>query len=297
MIMAKRGGWRRAGGAAARAAPLISIITSTLNAGKGLAHTAASIASQRAASFEWIVADGGSSDGTLELLRQNEELIACWSSEPDAGVYDAWNKACALAHGEWLLFIGAGDEFAVPDTLASLSPHLQRAHPAHDLVYGKLRYISALGRQDLDEVGAPWHELEGRWELGRPALPPHGALFHHRSLFAGGRRFDPRFRIAGDAHFLLRHAMRKPPLFVPLPVVRTPLGGLSMTLGNAAAIAREVSRINRELGIVAPLRHRVAEGLLLVAKTALAGMPAGLGGRAADLYRRLGGLPRRWSVR
>ena len=295
MIMGKQGGWHEAGSAAA--GPLISVITSTLNPGKELAHTLTSIAGQRAASFEWIVVDGGSSDGTVELLRQNEKLIAYWSSEPDAGVYDAWNKACALARGQWLLFIGAGDEFAAPDTLASISPHLQRAHPAHDLVYGKLRYISAIGRQDLDEAGAPWDELEGRWELCRPALPPHGALFHHRSLFADGRRFDARFRIAGDAHFLLRHAMRKPPLFVPMPLIRTPLGGLSMNLRNAAAIAREISLINGELGLAPPLRHRIAEGLLLVAKTAAGCVPAGLGSRAADLYRRLGGLPRRWSVR
>lgn len=295
--MAKQGGWRRAGSAAAAVRPLISLVTSTLNPGAALAHTLASIGGQHPASFEWLVVDGGSSDGTVELLRQNDKLIAYWSSEPDAGVYDAWNKACSLASGEWLLFIGAGDEFAASDTLADISSHLQLAHPAHDLVYGKLRYISAIGRQDLDEAGAPWGELEGRWELCRPALPPHAALFHHRSLFADGRRFDARFRIAGDAHFLLRHAMQKPPLFVPLPLIRTPLGGLSMNLRNAAAIAREISSINRELGIVPPLRHRLAEGLLLVAKAAAARMPAGLGSRAADLYRRLGGQPPRWSVR
>lgn len=297
MIMAKQGGWRRGGSTAATPAPLISLITSTLNAGKELTHTVASVAGQRSASLEWIVVDGGSVDATVDVLRQNEQVIAHWLSEPDAGVYDAWNKACALARGQWLIFIGAGDEFDAPDTLASISPHLQRAHPAHDLVYGKLRYISAIGRQDLDEAGVPWDELEGSWELCRPALPPHGALFHHRSLFADGKRFDARFRIAGDAHFLLRHAMRKPPLFVPMPLIRTPLGGLSMDLRNAAAIAREISLINRELGIVPPLRHRIAEGLLLVAKTAAGCVPAGLGRRAADLYRRLAGLPPRWSVR
>lgn len=278
-------------------APLVSIVTATFNAARELPFTVRSIAAQRGASFEWVVVDGGSSDGTTALLARNEPLVARWISEPDRGIYDAWNKGCVLARGDWLLFVGAGDELVAEDTLARLAPQLAAAHPAHDLVYGKLRYISSLGRRDLDEAGTPWEELRGRWQLGRPALPPHGALFHHRSLFEAGRRFDPRFRIAGDAEFLLRHAMRKPPLFVPLPLLRAPLGGVSMDLRNARAMAREIAAMNRELGIAVPLRHRVAEALLLAAKVAASRMPGRLGAHAGDLYRRVCGLPERWTVR
>jgi glycosyltransferase involved in cell wall biosynthesis len=217
---------------------MISIVTSTLDAAAGLAHTLRSVAQQRGASFEWIVVDGGSSDGTVELLRRHEHLVARWISEPDSGIYDAWNKACALARGQWLLFIGAGDEFAAPDALSSLSAHLAGAHPAHDIVYGRLRYISQVGRVDLEEIGAPWEDIQGRWELCRPALPPHPATFHHRSLFSSERVFDTRYRIAGDAHFLLKHAMRKPPLFVPVTVVRTPIGGISFNLRGALATSQ-----------------------------------------------------------
>lgn len=276
---------------------MISIVTATLDAAAGLAHTLRSVAQQRGASFEWIVVDGGSTDGTVELLSRHEHLIARWISEPDTGIYDAWNKGCALARGQWLLFLGAGDEFAAPDALSNFSAHLAGAHPAHDLVYGRLRYISQLGRVDLEEVGAPWGEIEGRWELCRPALPPHPAIFHHRSLFSGGRAFDTRYRIAGDAQFLLKHAMRKPPLFVPATVLRTPIGGISFNLRGALATAREISRINRELGLRPPLMHRVSEKLLLGAKLAAGWMPSAVGGRIADLYRRLIGRPKRWSVR
>ncbi len=277
--------------------PLISIITSTLNAVDQLPRTAVSVAAQRGASFEWIVVDGGSTDGTQALLRQHEYLIARWLSEPDNGIYDAWNKACALARGEWLLFLGAGDEFPTPDTLAVLSGHLSAAHPVHDLVYGKLIYISQAGRQDLEEVGQPWAELAGSWELGRPALPPHAATFHHRSLFAGGQGFDARYRLAGDAHFLLRYALRKPPLHVSLVVCRTPIGGVTMSLRNVLALAREIRTMNRELVLVPPLGHRLIELLLLVAKVVVGLMPAPVGHRIADWYRRLIGQPQRWSVR
>jgi hypothetical protein len=283
------------------AAPLVSIITATLNAERELPHTIASLAAQRGASFEWIVVDGASTDGTPALLERHAALIAWRTSEPDAGVYDAWNKGCARARGEWLLFLGAGDEFVTPDTLAWFSRALATAHPAHDLVYGKMRHISEEDRRDLDEVGEPWSELAGRWQLGRPALPPHQAIFHHRSLFAEKRAgeppFDPRFRIAGDSHFLLRRALGKPPLFVPRTLLRTPMGGLSMRLRSAVPMAREIALINRELGLRPPLAHRVAETLLLWAKVAVGALPPTLGYYLADLYRRLTGQPRRWSIK
>jgi glycosyltransferase involved in cell wall biosynthesis len=281
--------------------PLLSIITSTLNAENALPYTIASLAGQRGASFEWIVQDGASTDGTIALLTRHAGLIALWASEPDGGIYDAWNKVCGRARGEWLLFLGAGDEFISTDTLASFSAQLVGAHPAHDLVYGKLRHISEHGRRDLDDVGAPWSEMQGRWELGRPALPPHQVTFHHRSLFAQTRAgeppFDPRFRIAGDSHFMLRRGLARPPLFIPQPLVRTPMGGLSMRLRSAAPMAREIALINRELGLRPPLGHRVAEWLLVWAKLAVACLPPALGYRIADLYRRLTGHPPRWSVR
>jgi hypothetical protein len=276
---------------------MISIVTATLDAAADLAHTLKSLAQQRGASFQWIVVDGGSTDGTVELLRQHCPLVAHWLSEPDRGIYDAWNKGCALAKGEWLLFLGAGDELAAPDALANFSAHLALAHPAHDLVYGKLRYISPVGRVDLEEVGAPWADLQGRWELCRPALPPHPAVFHHCSLFAHGKRFDTRFKMAGDSHFLLAHALRKAPLFVPLPLVRAPVGGVSLNLRSAAALSREISVIDAELGLVPPLPHRLAERLGLAAKVLAGLMPARLGHPIADCYRRLSGRPRRWSVR
>src|SRR5689334_8453362 len=132
------------------ATPLVSIITATLNAERGLPYTIASLEAQRGASFEWLVVDGASTDGTRALLERHASLIAWWASEPDAGVYDAWNRGCAHARGEWLLFHGAGDELVAPDTLASFSRHLAGAHPRHDLVYGRLRHISEAGRRDLD---------------------------------------------------------------------------------------------------------------------------------------------------
>src|SRR5262245_48790230 len=89
-------------------APLITIVTATMNAAATLPITARSLAGQHGADFEWIVADGASTDGTLDYLSRCE-MPVCWTSAPDRGIYDAWNKACRRARGEWLLFLGAGD--------------------------------------------------------------------------------------------------------------------------------------------------------------------------------------------
>jgi hypothetical protein len=103
--------------------------------------------------------------------------------------------------------------------------------------------------------------------------------------------------MAGDSHFLLRHGLRKAPLFAPLALVRTPVGGVSLNLRSAAALSREISDIDAELGLVPPLPHRVAERLRLAAKVLAGWMPARVGHPIADCYRLLTGRPRRWSVR
>jgi glycosyltransferase involved in cell wall biosynthesis len=251
---------------------------------------------QAGASFEWLVVDGGSTDGTVELLRDSED-VACWISEPDKGIYDAWNKACEHAKGEWLIFLGAGDEFAAPDTLAAVTPHLLHDRNSSPLVHGTLTVISESGRAPIETLGVPWNRMDGRWEIGRPALPPHGAVFQHRSLFVPPPPFDLRFPIAADSHFLLRHIFRNPPRFIALPVTRAPLGGVSFRFDSAHAVAAELDAINRDLGIRVPARHRFANAIRLTAIGLLLNLPRPMSWRIADALRRLSGRSSRWSVR
>src|SRR5688500_8811110 len=93
----------------ARGSPRFSIITSTFNAAAALPSTAQSLARQTCRDFEWIVMDAASRDGTAEVARGFGELVTTLVSEPDRGIYDAWNKALPRLRGEWVLFLGAGD--------------------------------------------------------------------------------------------------------------------------------------------------------------------------------------------
>lgn len=278
-------------------APLISIITATFNAAEQLAHTVASLREQTFRNFEWIVIDGGSTDGTPELLRDTEDMLSYWVSEPDSGIYDAWNKGCARARGEWLMFLGAGDVLASPEVFEGFLKTLAVSGKHCPLVYGRALLLSARDRQPLDELGLPWPQLRDKWEIGRPALPPHGATFHHCSLFVDQTPFDTRYRIAADSKMLLGAIRTAPPAYVDCVVVGIPIGGVSFQFRTARAVAAEVRAINRELGIRVPIGEQLLESLRLGILDFLRMLPERLAHRVADRLRSAAGRPARWSVR
>ena len=99
--------------------PKLSIITVNLNNREGLRKTAESVVSQTYKDYEWIVIDGGSTDGSKELIEQYAEHISYWVSEPDKGIYNAMNKGIRQAHGEYFLFLNSGDSLCDDDIVES----------------------------------------------------------------------------------------------------------------------------------------------------------------------------------
>lgn len=91
--------------------PLISVITVAYNAEKFIEETIISVIKQTYNNIEYIIIDGGSDDGTIEIIRKYEYMIDYWISEPDKGIFDAMNKAIDLANGDWLHFLNTGDKY------------------------------------------------------------------------------------------------------------------------------------------------------------------------------------------
>ena len=114
---------------------MFSIITVNLNDAAGLRATAESVVGQSHGEHEWLVIDGGSSDGSREVIREFEGRIDAWSSAPDRGVYDAMNQGLRRARGDYLIFMNAGDRFADPAVLGWLAARV-REMPEIDLVLG-----------------------------------------------------------------------------------------------------------------------------------------------------------------
>lgn len=275
--------------------PLITIITSTLNAGRDLHHTINSIRGQTFKNFEWIIVDGVSVDNTSKLVNAASDVVTFFISEKDDGIYDAWNKALRFARGEWVQFIGAGDELASPDALGEIANVLFFAHPKYDLVYGRLQYISEKSRVVLEEVGQPWSSMKGKWEFFRPKLPVHPEVFHHISLFRDGDCFDKSYKIAGDSHFLMRCIKKKDPLYVPILIDRMPLGGISGSIRRAYTTSLETKRASIELGYKIPIAHFATETLKTYCKILCCFL---LSDRhlfkVANAFRILAGKRRRW---
>jgi len=178
--------------------PVVSIITATFNDKQSLLETAESISNSTYKKLEWIVIDGASSDGTLEWLRSNSANIAQWLSEPDDGIYDAWNKGISLAKGEWIVFLGAGD-LLEPNWLARA---LNKNCESYDLIYGDIElifpgYASSFGKK----CGFAWEKTATKLKCSM--CLPHPGMLHRKSLF-DNNKFSISYKIVGDWEFFIR---------------------------------------------------------------------------------------------
>lgn len=177
--------------------PLITVITSSFNAARHLARAAQSIRRQTYKNIEWLIIDGGSADGTVDVIKDNADVVDYWLSEADSGIYDAWNKALPLVAGCWVMFLGADDQL---DSSWLEKVAAQDLH--YDLVYSNLQLLDRAGRTPVFvQRGLNWSEAK---QLQRQyAVLPHPGLAHAARLFAG-RKFDPGFGSVADWEFLVR---------------------------------------------------------------------------------------------
>ncbi len=213
--------------------PLITIIVAVLNNAKLIERCLKSIATQTHSQKELIVMDGGSTDGTLEIINANRNKIICWESKPDQGIYNAWNKAIKNSNGEWICFLGSDDYFWNENVLTDLSPYLKKAKDyGIRVVYGQMARVNRNG-QIVKLMGKPWKKIRWLMPHGMP-LPPPG-LMHHRSLFEDHGLFDENFKIAGDYELLLRELKNGTALFAnDLRTVGCEEGGIADVKNLAA---------------------------------------------------------------
>jgi glycosyltransferase involved in cell wall biosynthesis len=252
----------------AAAAPLVSIIVAVFNNARDLPRCIASVTGQTFTSRELIVIDGGSTDGTVDIIRESRGRIAYSESGPDRGVYDAWNKALPHAKGEWICFLGSDDRFHDAGVLERMAPIIAGAHPEERLVYGRLNITARDGRL-LETVVRPWLELRQKFLAGT-AMLPHTGAFHHRSLFDLHGSFDSSFRIAGDYEFLLRELKTANALYVDgETLVDMDIGGMSSSPRNMYLSLQEIARARAKSGITAPSPLLTARRLMALAGLAV----------------------------
>jgi glycosyltransferase involved in cell wall biosynthesis len=218
--------------------PLITFVVAVFNADKTLAQCLDSVTQQDCKDFELVVIDGGSTDSSLDILRSQASHFAYWITEPDRGVYDAWNKALAQACGEWICFLGADDYLYSNSVVRQLSEKLAVLPTQTTIAYGKIALLNRDGNA-MFELGEPWTKLEAQFK--KKMCLPHPAVMHRRSLFEANGGFDPDYRIAGDYEFLLRSMKGQAPHFLgELVVTAMRPGGLSSNPSNTLRGLSEV---------------------------------------------------------
>lgn len=179
----------------------ISIITVTFNCASTLESTFKSVNTQTARQqIEYIVIDGNSDDGTIDIIKNNKTQIDKWLSEPDKGIYDAMNKGLAMASGEWIGFLHADDLFANNTVIEDVIKNIEEKD--YNTLYGDLNYIS--GNHPF-KVIRYWKSKPFTPKLLKHGwMPPHPTLYIKNEHQKKIGNFDTAYRIAADYDFILR---------------------------------------------------------------------------------------------
>jgi glycosyltransferase len=203
----------------------VSIITAVLNNRDSIEDCIKSVSSQSFKNIEHIVIDGGSSDGTLELLREHQDSIFKIVSEPDDGIYHALNKGIRMATGGVIGFLHADDVYANHDVIETVSNQME-SHGV-DSCYGDLVYVS---KRNTDRTVRYWKSGSYKEELFRRGwMPPHPTFFVKKEVYDKYGCFNTDFRIAADYELMLR-LLKKNKVsthYIPGVMIKMRVGGSS----------------------------------------------------------------------
>lgn len=200
----------------------LSVITICLNDAVGIDKTIRSVLDQKFRDFEYIIIDGGSTDGSVEVIKNYDLHITRWLSEKDTGIYNAMNKGIRFAKGEYILFLNSGDYFYNNTVLGDFFGHDINV----PIAYGYCITTTSINTPTL--FRSP-RNLD-KFYLARTTIP-HQATFIKREVYEKIGGFDETFRIAGDYDFLLRAVIRYrlKSLYVPVLCAFFDKQGISST--------------------------------------------------------------------
>ena len=247
--------------------PLISVIVAVRNGRSTVQQCIDSVWQQTYAGKELIVIDGGSEDGTIDVLSGSRGKMAYLVSEPDRGIYHAWNKGLKQAKGEWVCFLGADDYFRDAQVLERVARNLKTLPDSIRIAYGQVMIVNASG-ETVCLAGSPWGQIRKRFR--QIMCIPHTGVMHRRSLFERYGDFDESFRIAGDYEMLLRELKSADAFFIPdCTIAAMRAGGISSTPANSLLLMREIRRAARKHGQSFPGRFWTSAMTTLYIRLAL----------------------------
>lgn len=231
----------------------ISVITVTYNSAATIESAIESVAAQNFdGAIEYIVIDGGSTDGTQDILKRHPEVITAWISEPDRGLYDAMNKGIRLATGDIVGFLNSDDFYTSPDVLATVAREISAR--GVDAVFGDIHFVHPSDLRKSVRYYSSRHFVPAALRYG--LMPAHPSFYVRRDCYLRYGGYDLSYRIASDydlmVRFFYKHKISYAYIHKDMVTMRT--GGLSTkNLKNRWLITVEDVKACRKNGMYSNL--------------------------------------------
>ena len=210
----------------------VSVITVCFRAEGVVEKTIQSVLSQDYPYVEYIVVDGGSNDGTVDIVKKYADNISRWVTEPDEGIYDAMNKGIGMATGDWIIFLNAGDFFHSNDVI---SRFIKEIKEDTTIAYGLIHYFTQEREFDMEYI--PIEQMKFLDPIPHPATMTR--LSYHRDHL-----FDTSFRSSGDYDFFYKAYFDDKVKFQFIPLVVTDYdNSVGISKDNMDLIWRENKRV------------------------------------------------------
>jgi glycosyltransferase involved in cell wall biosynthesis len=177
--------------------PIVSIITVVFNGERFLEATIKSVINQEYKNYEYIIIDGGSTDGTLDIIRKYEKQVSKWTSGTDSGLYDAMNKGIDLATGDYLWFLNAGDEIFDKNTLSNI---FKNSENLADVLYGETIIID----NDRKEIGMRRQKIPEKltWKsLKKGMVVSHQSILVRKDI---APHYDLQYSCSSDIDWVIK---------------------------------------------------------------------------------------------
>lgn len=225
--------------------PVLSVITIVYNNARDIERTMLSVLNQTYTGIEYIVVDGASNDGTLEIIKCYENRITKLISEKDKGIYDAMNKGLALATGDYVIFMNSGDEFYANDTVAKVFA----TAPDADIYYGETEMVN----DERESLGQRRHQAPEKfnWRSFKYGMSvSHQAIYIKRIL---AEPYDPQYQLSADIDWIIRAAKKaKKIVKVNGYVAKYLVGGMSKAKHKQSLLER-FDIMKRHYGLIPTL--------------------------------------------
>lgn len=240
----------------------ISIITAAFNSGSTIADTLKSVSAQTYQNIDHIIIDGASKDNTLVLVKEHGARVSTIVSEPDRGIYDAYNKGIAMATGEIIGMLNSDDLYFSNDVIGRVMKEFE--NPEIDACYADLVYVD---KDDTSKIVRYWKSAKfSKGDFLRGFVPAHPTLFLRREVYQKCGLFNPEYRLAADYEFMLRifekHGVSS--TYIPELFVRMRTGGatgknLANILKQNKEILKALHSCNFRVSMVGMLARKVVD--------------------------------------